>query len=64
MPTDDSIPKRIARVFPNQKLWVDKSIHNMLNACTTTYHARLQMGDMTEYKVASYRLGWIVKNAK
>jgi len=52
------------RSFPNQKPWVDGSIHAALNARTAAYNSGLVSGHMEEYKAPSYRLRRAVKEAK
>lgn len=39
---DDAVHKPIIRTFPNQKLWVDKTIHDALRQLTAAYNMWLQ----------------------
>ncbi|KAK3550800.1 hypothetical protein QTP70_005722 [Hemibagrus guttatus] len=47
---NDTVQKTIIRTFPNQKLWVDETIHNALRSRAAAYNARLVSGDMDSYK--------------
>ncbi|KAK3518682.1 hypothetical protein QTP70_008165 [Hemibagrus guttatus] len=46
------IREKIARTFPNQKLWVDKTIRDALRSCTAAYNTGLASGNMDSYKAA------------
>ncbi len=52
------------RTFLNQKLWVDRSIHDAVNHRTAAYNAGLLSGNMSEYKASCYALRRIVRAAK
>ena len=43
-------------IFPNQKPWVDRSIHIALNGRTAAYNSGLSSGNMDDYKAESYGL--------
>ncbi|KAK3567739.1 hypothetical protein QTP86_024061 [Hemibagrus guttatus] len=60
---DDTVQKTIIRTFPNQKPWVDKTIHDALRSCTAAYNTGLASGDMDSYKAAS-NVWKVVKEAK
>ncbi|KAK1788612.1 hypothetical protein P4O66_002697 [Electrophorus voltai] len=47
---DDTIPRITIKKFPNQKLWVDKTIHEALNSRTAAYNVGIINGNMDEYK--------------
>ncbi|KAK3535058.1 hypothetical protein QTP70_002585 [Hemibagrus guttatus] len=61
---DDTVQKTIIRTFPNQKLWVDKTIRDALRSHATAYNVGLASGDMDSYKAASYNVRKSVKEAK
>jgi len=62
--TETIIPAAKARSFPNQKLWVDGSIRDVLNVRTAASNSSLIFGHMDEYKAVSYGLRQAVKEAK
>lgn len=45
--------KAFNRMFPNQKPWVDKTIHNALRSYNIAYNVELTTGKMDEYKAVS-----------
>lgn len=45
--TDDIIPPVTVKVFPNQKLWVAKTVHMALKGCATVYDKWLISGNMS-----------------
>ena len=61
---DNVVPTAMVKSFPNQKLWVDRSICSALKERTTTYNAGLLSGDMMEHKAACYQLRWDIADAK
>ncbi|KAK3519756.1 hypothetical protein QTP70_003911 [Hemibagrus guttatus] len=46
---DDTVQKTIIRTFPNQKPWVDKTIHDALRSCAAAYNAGLVQGSHTTF---------------
>ncbi len=52
------------RTFSNQKLWVDRTIHDAVDHRTATYNAGLLSGNMSEYKALCYALRHAVRGAK
>ncbi|KAK3547213.1 hypothetical protein QTP86_017580, partial [Hemibagrus guttatus] len=61
---DDTVQKTIIRMFPNQKLWVDKTICDALRSCDAAYNVGLASGDMDSYKAVSYNVRKVVKETK
>ncbi|KAK3530808.1 hypothetical protein QTP70_002838 [Hemibagrus guttatus] len=61
---DDIVHKTVIRTFPNQKSWVDKTVHDALRSCSAVYNLGLASGNMDEYKAASYSMHRVVKEAK
>ncbi|KAI5100952.1 hypothetical protein C0J45_9938 [Silurus meridionalis] len=61
---DDTVQKNTIGTFSNQKLWVDKTIHDALRSRSAAYNTGLATGDMNEYKAASYSVRRVVKDAK
>jgi len=64
MLADTIVPTVKVRSFPNQKPWVDGSIHYALNARIAAYNSGLVFSHMDEYKAASYGLRRVVKDVK
>ncbi|KAK3539731.1 hypothetical protein QTP70_012878 [Hemibagrus guttatus] len=58
---DDTVQKTTIRMFPNQKPWVDKTIHDALRSRTTAYNAGFASSDMDSYKAASHNARKAVK---
>ncbi len=52
------------RTFSNQKPWVDRTIHDVVNHRTAAYNASLLSGNMSEYKASCYTLRRAVRAAK
>jgi hypothetical protein len=50
--------------FPNQKVWIDGSIHAKLKARITAFSHYKATGNMAEYKQCSYSLRKAIKQAK
>ncbi|KAK1802532.1 hypothetical protein P4O66_004157 [Electrophorus voltai] len=61
---DDTIPRTSIKTFPNQKLWVDRTIREALNSRTAAYNAGIISGNMDEYKSAAYGARRAVREAK
>lgn len=61
---DDAVQKITIKTFPNQKLGVDKTIHDALSSRTAAYKAGLATRNMDEYKIVSYNARRVVKEAK
>ncbi|KAK2817762.1 hypothetical protein Q7C36_021695 [Tachysurus vachellii] len=61
---DDTVQKTTIRTFPNQKPWVDKTIHDALRSRSTAYNMGLATRNMHEYKAASYSVLKAIKEAK
>ncbi|KAK1794571.1 hypothetical protein P4O66_001297 [Electrophorus voltai] len=61
---DDMIPRITIKKFPNQKPWVDKTIHEALNSHTAAYNAGIISGNMDEYMSAAYGVRRAVREAK
>ncbi len=52
------------RTFSNQKLWVDRTIPELINHRTAAFNAGLLSGNMSEYKASCYALRCAVRAAK
>ncbi|KAK1795768.1 hypothetical protein P4O66_008834, partial [Electrophorus voltai] len=50
---DDTIPRATVKTFPNQKPWVDKTIHEALNSRTAAYNAGIIIENKDECKSAT-----------
>ncbi|KAK1798194.1 hypothetical protein P4O66_000687 [Electrophorus voltai] len=61
---DNTIPRATIKKFPNQKPWVEKTIHEALNSGTAAYNGGIISGNMDEYKSAAYRVRRVVREAK
>ncbi|KAK1800160.1 hypothetical protein P4O66_000192 [Electrophorus voltai] len=61
---DDTIPRATMKKFPNQKPWVEKTIHEALNSCTASYNAEIISGNMDEYTSAAYSVRRAVRELK
>ncbi|KAK3575525.1 hypothetical protein QTP86_029289 [Hemibagrus guttatus] len=61
---DDTVHKTIIRKFPNQKPWVDKTVHDALRSHSAVYNSGLASGNMDEYKAASYSVRRVFKEVK
>ncbi|KAK1805683.1 hypothetical protein P4O66_019240, partial [Electrophorus voltai] len=61
---DDTIPRTTIKKFPNQKPWVDKTIHEALSSCTAAYNAGIISGNMDEYKSVAYGVRRAVREVK
>ncbi|KAK3557053.1 hypothetical protein QTP70_024467, partial [Hemibagrus guttatus] len=61
---DDTVHKTIIRKFPNQKPWVDKTVHDALRSHSAAYNSGLASGNMDEYKAASYSVRRVFKEVK
>jgi enolase len=60
----DVVPTASIKTFPNQKPWIDGSIHAKLKAKTTAFHQGKVTRNLTEYKQCSYSLRKAIKQAK
>ena len=60
----DVIPTVTIKIYPNQKLWIDGSIHAKLKTRTTAFNHGQNTGNMEEYKECSYSLCKAIKQAK
>ncbi|KAK1803289.1 hypothetical protein P4O66_004075 [Electrophorus voltai] len=61
---DDTIPRATIKKFPNQKPWVDKTIHEALNSCTAANNMGIISGNMDEYKSVANGVRRAVRDAK
>ncbi len=52
------------RTFSNQKPWVDRTIHDVVNHRTAAYNAGILSGNMSEYIASCYALRQAVRAAK
>ncbi len=52
------------RTFPNQKPWVDRTIHAAASKRTAAYNEDLLSGNMIKYKASCYALQRTVRAAK
>ncbi len=52
------------RIFSNQKLWVDRTIRDVVNHRTAAYNAGILSGNMSEYKALCYALRRAVRATK
>ncbi len=52
------------RTFPNQKPWVDRTIHAAVNKRTAAYNKALLSVNMSQYKASCYALQRAVRAAK
>ena len=64
MLVDTIVPMTSVWTFPNQKLWVNRTVRSAVKARTAAYNEGLTSGDMSGYKAASYSLRKVVKEAK
>ena len=60
----DVVPTVTIKTYPNQKPWMDDSIHAKLKAQSTAFNHGKRSGNMTEYKQCSYSLRRAIKQAK
>ncbi len=64
MLTEQATETITVRSFPNQKLWVDRTICDAVNKRTAAYNKALLSGNMSEYKALCYALRRAVSAAK
>ncbi len=64
MLTEQATETITVRSFPNQKLWVDRTIRDAVNKRTAAYNKALLSGNMSEYKALCYALRRAVSAAK
>ncbi len=64
MLTEQATETVTLRTFSNQKLWVDRTIHDAVNHRTAAYNAGILSGNMSEYKASCYALRRAVRAAK
>ncbi len=62
--TEQATETITVRTFPNQKPWVDRTIHDAVNKRTAAYNEALLSGNMSEYKASCYALRRAVRAAK
>ncbi len=62
--TEQATETITVRTFPNQKPWVDRTIHDAVNKCTAAYNKVLLSGSMSEYKSSCYALRRAVRATK
>ncbi len=62
--TEQATETITVRTFPNQKPWVDRTIHDAVNKCTAPYNKALLSGSMSEYKASCYALRRAVRATK
>ena len=60
----DVAPTVTIKTYPNQKPWIDGSIHTKLKAQTTAFNHGTVTGNMAEYKQCSYSLRKAIKQVK
>ena len=60
----DVVPIVTIKTYPNQKLWIDGSIHAKLKAESTAFNHGKVTGNMTEYKQSSRSLREAIKQWK
>ncbi len=62
--TEQATETMTVRTFPNQKPWVDRTIHAAVNKRTAAYNEALLSGNMSEYKASCYALRRAVRATK
>ncbi len=62
--TEQATETITVRTFPNQKPWVDRSIHDAVNKRTAAYNEALLSGNMSVYKALCFALRRAVSAAK
>ena len=58
------LPTVVMKTYPNQKPWIDGSIHIKLKVRTIAFNHGKVTGNMDEYKWCSYSLRMAIKQAK
>ncbi|KAK1800231.1 hypothetical protein P4O66_000275 [Electrophorus voltai] len=61
---DDTIPRATIKTFPNQKPWMNKTIHEALYFHTAANNAGIISGNMDKYKSVAYGVCRVVRDVK